>query len=98
MVSFILATQELPTPAPPPSGHARRAHAAQQLDILGERRVGARHLFDLAHRVHDGGVIAAAELAADLRQRPHRQLLGQIHRDLTRPGDGAGPAIGSHLA
>src|SRR5438270_3288399 len=136
MVSFILATQELPTPAPPPPGHAqgrsapppRRSgstgqhystigyppqhpllprmpygrsalqHPAQQLDIFGERRVGARQLFDLAHRMHDGGVITAAELAADLRQRSRRQLLGQIHCDLTRAGDGAGAAIGGHLA
>src|SRR5207302_8883491 len=125
LVSFMLATQELPTPAsavlgvmprgrsvPPPrhSGSTgqhystigrppqqtllprtryRRSalqHPAQQLDILGERRVGPRQLFDLAHRVHDGGVIAAAELAPDLRKGSHGQLLGQIHRDLARAG------------
>src|ERR1700730_18734119 len=136
MVSFIVATQELPTapaalgsspeggqcprrviPARRDSTIARSAarlstrfcrgrlmgrsalqHPAQQLDILGQRRVGARQLFDLAHRVHDGGVIAAAELAADLRQRSHGQLFGEIHRDLTRASDGAGPTIGGHLA
>src|SRR5437868_11213506 len=136
MVSFILATHELPTPAPrplvmpkgrsvppprrsgstgqhystigyppqppllprTPYGRSALQHPAQQFDILGERRVGARQLFDLAHRVHDRGVIPAAELAADLRQRSRRQLLGQIHRDLTRAGDGAGAAIGGHLA
>src|SRR5580692_4613578 len=103
MVSFMLATQELPTPAsaalgvmprgrsvPPPRhsgstgqhystigrppqhrllprtryGRSALQHPAQQLDILGEGRVGAGQLFDLAHRVHDGGVVTTAKLAA----------------------------------
>ena len=41
--------------------------------------------------MHDGGVVAPAKAAADLGQRPAGQLLGQIHRHLPRPGDGAQP-------
>jgi hypothetical protein len=43
-------------------------HPPQQLDILGERAIGGAQLLDLAHGVHDRGVVAAAEFAADLGQ------------------------------
>src|SRR3546814_6778637 len=59
-------------------------HAAQQLDVLGKARVGGFELLHLAHRVHDRGVVAAAELAADFGQRAGGELLGEVHGDLAR--------------
>jgi len=50
----------------------------QGLDLLGERVVGADQVLDLAYRVQDGGVIAAAEPTPDLRQRAQRQGLGEM--------------------
>jgi hypothetical protein len=41
-------------------------HPAQQLDVLGERRIGKGKLLDFAHRMHDGGMIATAEFLANL--------------------------------
>ena len=40
----------------------------QQLDVLADRAVSRLQLLDLAHGVHHRGVVAVAELAADLRQ------------------------------
>src|SRR5262245_23817395 len=39
----------------------------QELDLLGQRRIGRHQVFDLAHGVQDGGVITAAETPPDLR-------------------------------
>src|SRR5208283_5755869 len=73
-------------------------HAAQQLDILGERAVAERELLDLAHRMHDGGMVTPTKFPADFRQRPCRLLLVKIHRDLTRSRYSTRPALGGHLA
>src|SRR5712691_10883765 len=62
----------------------------EQLDLLGQRAVGIDQVFDLAHGVQHGGVVAAAEAPADLRQRAQRQRLRQIHRDLARAHDVGG--------
>src|SRR5690242_580730 len=43
-------------------------HPAQQLDILGERGVGARQFLDFTYGVHHGRMIAAAKFPANLRQ------------------------------
>src|SRR3954469_3754764 len=59
----------------------------QNLDFLGQRRVIAHEVLDLAHRMQDGGVIASAEAAPDLRQRTQRQRLGEIHGHLARAND-----------
>src|SRR5262249_4044996 len=40
----------------------------EQLDFLGEPGVAVDQIFDLAHRMQHGGVVTAAEAAADLRQ------------------------------
>src|SRR5688500_3280865 len=72
-------------------------HPLQQVDILGKGAVGGAQLFDLLDRVHDRGVVAAAELAADLRQRAGGQLFGQEHGDLARAGDLAGAARRLHV-
>ena len=42
-------------------------------------------------------VVTPAELAPDLRQRPRRQPLGQIHGDLARSGDGATTTRGNQI-
>ncbi len=47
--------------------------------------------------MHDGRVVAPAELAADLGQRARGQLLGQIHRHLPGPGHRAGAPGGMHV-
>src|SRR5688572_24395267 len=52
-------------------------HPLQQVDILGKAAVGGAQLLDLLDRMHDRGVVAPAELAADLRQRAGGQLLGE---------------------
>ena len=44
-------------------------------------------LVDLADGVHHGGVVLAAELAADLGQRRLGELFGQVHGDLARHDD-----------
>ena len=45
-------------------------HAAQEFHVLGESGVVLAQFLDLSHRVHDRGVVASAELAPDLGQRP----------------------------
>ena len=59
---------------------------AQKLDIFGNLHILAAELFDPAHPVHDGGVIAPTETTPDFRQRPRGHLLAQEHRHLTGPG------------
>jgi len=55
-------------------------------------------VFDLLHGVHDGGVVLAAKVLADLGQRQVRELATQVHCDLPgrdkhpRPG-GAGQLL-----
>ena len=44
-------------------------HAAEQLDILGQRAVVLHQLIDPANRVHDRRMVAPAELPADLGER-----------------------------
>ena len=43
-------------------------HAAQQLDILGEGTVKRAQFIDLAHGVHNRGVVAPTEFPANFRQ------------------------------
>ncbi len=47
-------------------------------------------LVDLGDGVHDGGVVLAAELAADLGQGGFGHLLGEVHGDLAGDDDLAG--------
>src|SRR3954453_8721503 len=47
--------------------------------------------------VQDGGVVAAAEGAADRRQRLVGQLAREVHGDLARPGHGRSAAGGQQL-
>ena len=55
-------------------------------DLVVDRLTFADELADLLLRVHDGRVVAAAELLADLRQREVRELAAQVHGDLPGPG------------
>jgi hypothetical protein len=43
-------------------------HPPQYLDILGERAVDDHQLLYLPDRMHDGGMIAAADFPTDLGQ------------------------------
>ena len=58
-------------------------------------RVGMTFLVDFVYGVNHSGVVFAAELLSDLRQRSRSQLLDQVHGDLAREGDGFG--IRAHL-
>ena len=39
----------------------------QELDLLGQRRIGRHQVFDLTHGVQHRGVVTAAETPSDLR-------------------------------
>src|SRR5262245_52042673 len=57
--------------------------AVGQLGDLVEHAAPFGHqLPDLALGMHDGGVVAPAELLADLRQAQVGELPAQVHRDL----------------
>src|SRR5215475_4901171 len=81
---------------PRESGHSR-ALKIQRLELLqsvhqaSDRTVQvlvrAAHFFDLVDGVKHGGVVLAAELPADLRQRSSSELLDDVHRDLARESD-----------
>src|SRR4051794_29856649 len=48
--------------------------------------IGGDSLGGATARVHDRGVVAPPEGAADRRQRLVRELAREVHRDLARPG------------
>src|SRR5919197_182076 len=58
----------------------------------------ADHARDLRGRVDYGGVVAAAELLADLRERRVGELAGEIHRDLSRIDDVLRALVAAQLA
>src|SRR5690554_7545103 len=72
-------------------------HPPQQVQILRKGVIRGTEFFDSLHRMHHGCVIAAAELAPDLGQRPGCKLLCQIHRNLARPRHAARPAGREHV-
>ena len=47
--------------------------------------------------MHNRRMVAPAEFPTDLRKGPGGQLFGEIHRDLPRTGDRAGPSGGIHF-
>src|SRR5690606_23173954 len=63
-------------------------------DLVEQVPVLAHLAVDLPDGVEHRGVVAAAELGADLRQGQVRQLAAQVHRDLAGRGDG-GDAAGA---
>lgn len=50
--------------------------------------VGAAERVDFVDGMEHGGVVLAAELASDFRQRGGGELLHQVHGNLARVGDG----------
>ena len=69
-------------------------YSPQVAVVLGDAQVRVLEFGDLAAGVQDCGVIPAAEVGTDFRQAMVGQLLGQGHRDLAGPGDGACAARG----
>src|ERR1043165_2981138 len=69
----------------------------QLLPQVVHRAVFADFARDLRGRVNDGGVIAAPELLADLRQRRVGQLARQVHRDLAWIDDVLGSPVAAEL-
>ncbi len=66
-----------------------RQHLLQVLQFISETLIAIEFALDLADRVQHSCMITVAEAAADLRQRPGGQLLGQLHADLARPDHGS---------
>ena len=64
------------------------------LDGLGEARVVLELRFNLLERMENGGVIASAELAADVGRGEIRHAADEVHGGLTG-GDGLAAAGGS---
>jgi hypothetical protein len=56
--------------------HSLLKHSLEEFDLLGEIGIVLHHLFDLADRVKDGGVIATAETPPDFGERTAGQGLG----------------------
>src|SRR5712691_10093495 len=76
------------------SAPARSTESAHLFDACGQllhqvvhRAVLADQTRDLGRGVDDGGVVAAAEFLADLRERRVGQLAREVHRDLARVDD-----------
>ena len=65
-------------------------HAVEVLVVLALQ-------IDLLDGVQDGGVVLAAELAADLGQRGLGEVLAEIHGDLAREDDLARVVLGLDL-
>src|SRR5208282_2321391 len=60
-------------------------------DLVVDRPAFGHQGADLLVRVHHGGVVAAAELLADLRQGQVGQLPAEVHGDLPRGHEHPGP-------
>src|SRR5690606_7288256 len=73
-------------------------HPLKLFDFVPQARITAKLVLDLSDRMQDGRVIAVAEPAADLRQRPGSELLGQIHADLPRPNHRTMPPLREDVA
>src|SRR5882762_4095561 len=66
-------------------GLAERIH--QLIDRAVQVLVAPAESIDLIYRMKDRGVMLAAELPADFRQRRLGKLLDQVHRNLARERD-----------
>src|SRR5690242_17162780 len=81
-----------------PDRSARLLHArCELLDEVVHTPVLAAQARDLRRRVDDRGVVAPAELLADLRQRGIGELAREIHRHLAWIDDVLRPAIARQL-
>ena len=56
-------------------------------------RVRLLGVADLGAGVHDGGVVASAQVSADFFEAVLGEVAGQIHADLTRLGDALAPPL-----
>ena len=65
--------------------------------VLLEFGIFLEQALDLVDGVQDGGVVLAAEGAADLGERGVGELAGEVHRDLAGEGDGLGAVLGPHV-
>src|SRR6202007_2040342 len=72
-------------------------HLEQEIHVVADLGNRVAQLGDLAARVQHGRMVAAAKIAADLRQRELGQLLGERHRDLARSRYGARALLRMHV-
>jgi len=68
------------------------AQSGRSLEIIFLRR------FDLPDGVKDGGVVFAAKILSNLRQRETGQILAEVHGDLSWIGDAVGVVLRLELA
>jgi hypothetical protein len=71
--------------------------AAEQFQIVGNLAVGLAQFINFAHAMHDRGVIALAEFAANFRQAATGQTFAQPHGDLTWTRQCAGAFWSKHI-
>src|SRR4051794_15948176 len=84
-------------PHSPPRSARLLDPGCELLDEVVHSPVLTDHARDLGGRVDHGGVVAAAELLPDLRQRRVGELPREVHRDLARVDDPLRPLVAAEL-
>jgi len=67
--------------------------ALERFEMRANLGVGRSERLDLAHRAHDGRVIAVAEGPADLGEAALQALLAEVHRHVPREGHALVPVL-----
>src|SRR5690606_11791074 len=92
------SSDRCPQLAPPPCPLASCAQGLfDEVELaieLGVVLAQFRHALD---RVHHGGVVATPEGLADLGEALLGEFLGEVHRDLARPGNVGRATLGEHV-
>src|SRR5262245_65817779 len=83
---WLVGARSMPAGAPAAESRFDRG------DLGGEQRISRNAARDAAHAVQHGGMVAAAELAADLGKAVCRQPTAEEPGDMARPHQTAGAA------
>ncbi len=84
---------------------AKRERAPSLLGQLALEEINAalngvillHHILDRLHGMNNGAVIATTKSLANFLERVAGELPREVHRDLPRKGNGAGPALAGHI-
>src|SRR6056297_916765 len=68
---------------------SRLERAAEKLEVFRDLAVLLLQFLDPAHTVHDGRVVPVPEATPDFGKTAGGQLLGEVHRHLSRTREGA---------